>query len=152
MSLMLVALAVPQVWAATKVVCDGTTTNSYAPVWGAWFQSNQSNLTTQMVYPSSELSEIPNGAVIKGIKFYCTGTVPTKISGKTMQVRVGNIPVSSYYVSKSTTKGRTLLTSSDQVYNATPTVSGSEMSFTFTGNGGQCDRSWHQRRLHNPYG
>ena len=135
MSLLLVALAVPQGKAATKVVCDGTTTNLYAPVWGTYFNSSNTNLTTQMVYPASELSEIPNGAVIKAIKFYCTGTVPTKISGRTMQVRVGNIATASYYISSSTTSGRTLLSASNQVYNSTPTVSGSEMSFTFTGNG-----------------
>ena len=49
-------------------VCEGTTTNSYVPVYGFYADAY---LKAEMVYPASMLSDMANGT-ISGMKFYAT--------------------------------------------------------------------------------
>lgn len=88
MSLLLTALAVPQAWAETLIVADGTSTDSYMPIYGsAWKTSGAS---CQFIYPASELSNLPNGAVIKKIKFFANGYVNYRLAYSTTEIRLGN--------------------------------------------------------------
>ena len=114
-------------------VADGTSTNEIVPIWGTYLTSYNTKITGQMIYPVSELSELPQYAKIKGIKFYAWSAIPDKVSGRTMVVRVGN--TTDENVSKTTLSGRSLLSSENKVYIGTPIVSDKEMSFTFTGDG-----------------
>ena len=72
MSLLLVALAVPQAWATVPVtVAEGNSNNynSYYPVYGLDYDTQGTK--SQMIYPSSLLSEL-NGKRIMSITFYST--------------------------------------------------------------------------------
>ena len=53
------------------IVCDGTNTNSYLPIYGNQYNSKQIN---QMIYPESLLSAI-NGKRIKSMTFYPTAAM-----------------------------------------------------------------------------
>ena len=72
MSLLLVALAVPQAWATVPVtVAEGNSNNwnNYYPVYGLDYDTQGTK--SQMIYPSSLLSEL-NGKRIMSITFYST--------------------------------------------------------------------------------
>ena len=70
------ALALPPAWAQNEVtVCDGTSGTSYLPVYGYNFDYSQHN---QMIYPVSELSELPTGCFITSITFYPTSAIVFK--------------------------------------------------------------------------
>ena len=70
------ALALPPAWAQNEVtVCDGTSGTSYLPVYGYNFDYSQHN---QMIYPLSELNDLPSGCYITSITFYPTGALTFK--------------------------------------------------------------------------
>lgn len=66
------AVALPPAWADEVTVCDGTSRLSYLPVYGYNFDYSQHN---QMIYPQSELSELPAGCYITSITFYPTSAL-----------------------------------------------------------------------------
>ena len=69
------AVALPPAWADEVTVCDGTSGLSYLPVYGYNFDYSQHN---QMIYPQSELSELPAGCYITSITFYPTSALSFK--------------------------------------------------------------------------
>ncbi len=69
MSLMLVAVAVPQVMAETVTVAEGTTTNQYVPFNGYYLDSSYGAVFGQMIYPEADLS-LNEGDQITAITFY----------------------------------------------------------------------------------
>ncbi len=69
------AVALPPAWADEVTVCDGTSRLSYLPVYGYNFDYAQHN---QMIYPQSELSELPAGCYITSITFYPTSALAFK--------------------------------------------------------------------------
>ena len=69
------AVALPPAWADEVTVCDGTSGLSYLPVYGYNFDYSQHN---QMIYPQSELSELPAGCYITSITFYPTSALAFK--------------------------------------------------------------------------
>lgn len=69
------AVALPPAWADEVTVCDGTSRLSYLPVYGYNFDYSQHN---QMIYPQSELSELPAGCYITSITFYPTSALAFK--------------------------------------------------------------------------
>ena len=66
MSLLLTALAVPQTWAETLTVAEGSATNEYVPIYGFYWDTGFKNT---MVYPASMLSDM-SGGTINSITFY----------------------------------------------------------------------------------
>lgn len=69
------AMALPPALADEVTVCDGTSRSSYLPVYGYNFDYAQHN---QMIYPQSELSELPAGCYITSITFYPTTALAFK--------------------------------------------------------------------------
>ena len=68
MVLLALAAAIPPAWAQQEVtVCDGTATTQYLPVYGYYFDWSQHN---QMIYPASELADLPAGSFIYSVTFY----------------------------------------------------------------------------------
>lgn len=86
--MLLLALLVP--WAAmaqeTLTVHDGTTTNSYVPVYGYYADAY---LKCEMVYPATELSTMADGT-ITSMTFYATSPATAAWTG-TWQVSVAEI-------------------------------------------------------------
>ena len=90
MSLLLTALAVPQGKAETITICgDGTqTTSNYTPIYGSqWGTTGAGN---QFIFPASELTNLPSGAIIKKIKFFSSSYVNSSLGNSTVEVRLGN--------------------------------------------------------------
>lgn len=101
MSLLLVALAVPQGKAETLTVANGTTGNAYVPCYGSYFDSE--NTVSQTIYSSSQLANM-TGVNINSITYY-SGTIPSKLAGTVLQISLKEVsqsifektPESSYY-------------------------------------------------------
>ena len=115
MSLLLVALAVPQAQADEVTLFSGTSTNSYAPVHSSYLDGVGS--TYQVIYPASELADL-DGSNITGVKFYASGNL--NFSGGSIQVSVGE-------TSNTTFSSATAITGLDVV--ATTAVSSSNDEF-----------------------
>lgn len=79
------AMAIPPAWAEEVTVCDGLTTTEYLPVYGYYFDWSQHN---QMIYPASELQDLPSGAFINSITFYPTSALG--FSGATVTFSMAN--------------------------------------------------------------
>ena len=81
------AVALPPAWAQNEVtVCDATTTTGYLPVYGYYFEQAQHN---QMLYPQSELSELPEGCFITSITLYPTSALA--FSGVDVTISLANL-------------------------------------------------------------
>ena len=84
--LLTLAMAIPPAWADETIVCDGgSTTTEYLPVYGYYFDYAQHN---QMIYPASELQDLPSGALINSITFHPTAALA--FSGATVTIKMSN--------------------------------------------------------------
>ena len=93
--LLLVAMLLPWAMQAQEnlTVHEGTTTNSYVPIYGLYVDAY---LNCQMVYPASELTEMTGGQ-ISGLTFYASSAGTW--SGSQFQVYLTEVPsttISSY--------------------------------------------------------
>lgn len=125
MSLLLVALAVPQGKAEPLTVADGTVTNSKVPVYDYCYDTQ--GTTSRMVYPASMLSSI-SGKTITKITFYFDNR--TAFGGGTLSVRVGEV---------SETRARYVTSGLTEVWNGSIPTSGATLEFDvedFNYNGG----------------
>ncbi len=91
MSLLLMALTVPQLKAESLLVADGTTTNQYVPIYG---NGTTNNRYVEVIYPSTMLEDM-NGATINAIKFYCKSN--SYVNGKKFKVEVGESATQSNF-------------------------------------------------------
>ena len=117
MSLMLVALAVPQVMAEPLTVADGSATSEYVPIYGYYYDTGFKNT---MVYPADLLSEMAGGT-INSITFYANSDY-TALSG-------GTVKVSLKEVDETTVNGH--FSDLTQVFSGTPTKDGNKCVITF---------------------
>ena len=120
MSLLLVALAVPQGKAETKLVADGTETNEYVPVHSGYMDAVGS--TYQVIYPASALEDLV-GCNITGIKFYASKTID--FSQGSLQVSIGETSNVSF-------NSATPLTGLDVAVTTAANPSGKEFGLNFT--------------------
>ncbi len=93
MSLLLVALAVPQGKAETLDVADGTETNNCVPVHGYYYDTQ--GITSQMIYPESLIEDM-QGSTITGIKFYCSNANGIVFSGGKLTFTIGTTTQSTF--------------------------------------------------------
>ncbi len=91
MSLLLVALAVPQVMADEVTLFSGTSTNAYAPVHSSYLDGVGS--TYQVIYPATGLEDLV-GSNITGVKFYASGNL--NFTGGSLKVSVGETTNTSF--------------------------------------------------------
>ena len=81
------AMAIPPAWGEeTVTVCDGTATTQYLPVYGYYFDWSQHN---QMIYPASELADLPAGSFIYSVTFYPDNAI--SFSGAAVTFSMANI-------------------------------------------------------------
>ncbi len=83
MSLLLVALAVPQVMAEPLIVADGSDRNGYVPVYGMYYDTKDCQV--QFIYPAQMLTAL-RGHSITGVKFFPENTI--KINGGKLQLSI----------------------------------------------------------------
>ena len=117
MSLLLVALAVPQVMAEPLTVADGSATSEYVPIYGYYYDTGFKNT---MVYPADLLSEMAGGT-INSITFYANSDY-TALSG-------GTVKVSLKEVDGTTVNGH--FSDLTQVFSGTPAKDGNKCVITF---------------------
>ncbi len=122
-ALLLIALAVPLGSRAqeTVTVAQGTTTNSYVPIYGLWMDDFT---RSQMIYPDTMLTDLPTGSVINSLTFYSnTGTATSWTSQMSVRLaEVDNTTLSAYLD----------LTDASEVYNGTLSLADSHLVITFT--------------------
>ncbi len=116
MSLLLVALAVPQLKAETLIAANGSATSQYAPIYG-WYYDQKCKST--MIYSSSMLSDM-DGGVISVITFHANANIT--FSGGEITVKLGEVEATT--VSSHFTSGLT------QVYKGTPATGSKEYVIT----------------------
>ena len=116
MSLLLVALAAPQMKAESLIVADGSATSQYAPIYG-WYYDQKSKST--MIYPSSMLSDM-DGGIISVITFHANANIT--FNGGEITVKLGEVEATT--VSSHFTSGLTL------VYKGTPATGTQEYVIT----------------------
>ena len=111
-------------------VADGTTTNSYLPIYGNQYASKQIN---QMIYPASMLTEI-QGKKIKSMTFYPTAAL--SFYGGSFNVSVGMTTQATYPQTnyRRLTGLTTVTTGQAAVRNATELVITFDEPFEYTGN------------------
>jgi hypothetical protein len=96
------SLIVQTEYDATGVICNGTTTNQYVPVFSTNnFASYYSNIASQWIYPSAYFvgnngifNDVPSGSTIKinKITFHAsTSAIPNAIKNATVIVRIGEV-------------------------------------------------------------
>ena len=118
--LLLMALFAP--WAAnaqeTLTVHDGTTTNSFVPIYGYYADAY---LKCEMVYPASELGDMGAG-VITGMRFYASQSSVTWGSAnfQVFLTEVGSTTISAFAGSGTT------------VYSGALSIVNGEMNVSFT--------------------
>ena len=105
----------------TYLVANGTTTNSYVPVYGYYCDAQ---IRCQTIYPSSMVEEM-TGGVITGIKWFLATPASESITG-TFQIRLGETSQSSF---SNTTWINTSFTT---VYTGNLNLTSSTCSVTFT--------------------
>ena len=100
----LVAMALP--WNAsaqlTTVVADGTTTNTYIPIYGLWADDYT---RSQFIYPVSMLEDLTAGSQITSLTFY-SSTASQNWGAATFDVKLGEVTettLSSYLTYTATT-------------------------------------------------
>ena len=83
MSLLLVALAMPQGKADPLTVGDQSSDTYYAPIYGSWLDTD--GTMSQTIYSKSLLSDLAGKQITK-IKYYAKSSIDTKADGVTLQV------------------------------------------------------------------
>ena len=116
----------------SAIVCDGTASNNYVPVYGLYVDTQ--GCESQMIYPSSKITAagLNVGDEINAITFYVTSqqaTVPDKLGYATVQVRIGEITSTTIADANTMRDNRTSLT---QVYSNTLPTGDSKMTITFS--------------------
>lgn len=104
-------------------IANGTDLNSVVPVYG-WYHDVTSN-TSQMIYPASYLTGIPNGALIKSITFY-TDANGIKFNGGVLTATIGTTTSTSFPSSTSSP-----LTISGKTATVVPASGATKLTFTF---------------------
>ena len=104
-------------------IANGTDLNSVVPVYG-WYHDISSN-TSQMIYPASYLTGIPNGALIKSITFY-TDNNGIKFDGGVLTATIGTTSSTSFPSSTSSP-----LTISGKTATVVPASGATNLTFTF---------------------
>ena len=66
-------------------VCDGESTNNYAPFYGLYYDTP--NTMTQMIYPADMLTDLVNGKISE-VKFFNTTEIPSQLDGAVIQFSV----------------------------------------------------------------
>ena len=102
------------------IVADGTSTNSYVPIYGLWADDYT---RSQMVYPASMLEDLNPGDEITSLTYFAQDASQNWGSA-TFEVKLGEVSAttfSSYLSDASTT-----------VYSGAVTVSNNQMVVTFT--------------------
>ena len=117
-----IALLLPSLAKAqlTTTVADGTSTNSYIPIYGLWADDYT---RSQMIYPASMLEDLTPGSVISSLTFF-SSTASQNWGAATFDVKLGEVTettLSSYLTSPATT-----------VYSGSLSISNNEMTITFT--------------------
>lgn len=118
MSLLLTAFVVPQTWAETLTVAEGSATNEYVPIYGFYWDTGFKNT---MVYPASMLSDM-SGGTINSITFYANSETYTALQGGAVKVSLGE-------VGQTTLSGH--FSDLTQVFSGTPTKDGNKCVITF---------------------
>ncbi len=85
MSLMLVALAVPQVWAETLTVANNSATSSNIPVCCNYFDGNT---MSQTIYSATMLNDVV-GNRITSIKYHASSALASSLAGAVLQISTG---------------------------------------------------------------
>ena len=137
------AMAIPPAWAEEVTICNGTSYSENIPLSSSYATSSATNITQQIIYPKSYLSDLSVGTKIKSIKFYDTSSyanLTTPFSTRNMVVRIGEVPDGTVVTGtdKSSNGGngtlynRNLMSTYTEVYTGNPTIDGQELSFIFT--------------------
>ena len=100
----IVAMALPLKASAQSsvLIADGTTTNSYVPLYGLWMDDYT---RTQCIYPASMLDDITTGSAITSLTFYTSDAAFT-YGAATFDVKLGEVSqttLSSYLTYTATT-------------------------------------------------
>lgn len=77
---------------AELTVADGTSTSTYVPVYGNYFDVQ--GTTSQMIYPADMFASLPEGANIVGVKFYSRYTM--HLTDGTYQLSVGSTETTEF--------------------------------------------------------
>lgn len=88
MSLMIVALAVPQVMAEPLTVANGTSTNAMVPIYPAYFDAV--GTTGQVIYPKESLADMA-GKPINSVKFFFNKALSNSPAGAVLQVSLKEV-------------------------------------------------------------
>ena len=105
-------------------VCEGESTNDYAPIYGLYYDTP--NTMTQMIYPADMLTDMQGGKISE-LKFYCAndGGLPSALNGATIQLSLKVVDQDRY------TEGAIeAITGATAV--ATTTIAGGETELVFT--------------------
>lgn len=96
MGLLLMAfMAPPAAQAETLTIGESaSSSNQYYPVYNSYWSTT--GASTQMIFPSSEISALPNGARITKITFYATSSVVSNVGKSTVVVSLGNTSISAF--------------------------------------------------------
>ena len=116
--LMLGFVAAPLSAQNTLTVADGSTTNSYIPIYGTWADADQHN---QVIYPESMLGDMVSGQ-ISSMTFYLTST-PTWTHSVTVSL---GIATADHF--NSATHDNATVT---QVFTGNLSASNDQITFTF---------------------
>ena len=93
MVLLALAMAIPAARAQDELTLyDETSTNSYVPFYGLWFDT--SGTFCQVIYPESDLEEL-SGTEISGIKFY-TDNNGIKFANSKVEISLGTTEQTSF--------------------------------------------------------
>ena len=117
---MLISIATGIQAQVSFIVADGTSTNSYVPIYGLWADDYT---RSQMVYPASMLEDLNPGDEITSLTYFAQDASQNWGSA-TFEVKLGEVSAttfSSYLSDASTT-----------VYSGAVTVSNNQMVVTFT--------------------
>ena len=107
-------------------ICDGTETNDYLPVYGFYFDTQ--NTLSQMIYPAEMLSDIA-GATITGIKFYPNSALTLKNGA--LQLSLAETDVTYYERETAIATPTNLVTELTQVDEMTVQEGAQVMEFEF---------------------
>ena len=104
-------------------VCEGESTNNYAPIYGLYYDTP--NTRTQMIYPATMLTDMQEGEISE-VKFYCAneGGIPTNLAGATIQLSFKAVDQDGFDEAIEVVDGATVV--------ATTTIAGGESELVFT--------------------
>lgn len=85
MSMLLVTLAVPQVWAETLTVANNSATSSNIPVCCNYFDGNT---MSQTIYSATMLNDVV-GNRITSIKYHASSALASSLAGAVLQISTG---------------------------------------------------------------